>query len=293
MKLKTSTVFALTTLIFLQYGCQEKKALQEVEIPDAIIFEKARKSVFPNPKTIKTNSGPFQMEGLKYEYEDFKDFLDPENIYLHYAKHHLAHANNLNRILLNTPLEKRSIEVVLASTDAEHPLLKNYSGGYYNHNIYWRSITKDTDGKPSAELLAMINRDFGSIGGFKEKFTQMANQQLGSGWLWLMYTPEKLSLVSTANEDNPLMPMYKVAGIPILAIDLWEHAYYPTHKNNRKEYIDRFVTHINWVEMNRLVAPAVEEVPTVETTATTAVKKPVARPKPITVPKPDTTGTNQ
>lgn len=289
MKLHAIPFFVLTSLIVLSSSCQEKKELQEVQIPDAIIFKKEKKSAFPNPKTIKTNSGPFQMEGLKYQYEDFKDFLEPENIYLHYAKHHLAYANNLNRTLIGTPLEKRSIEIVLGSTDVEHPLLKSYSGGYYNHNIYWKSICKETDSKPSPELVAMINRDFGSLDGFKEKFKQLANQQIGSGWVWLMFSTDKLTLISTPNEDNPLMPMYKVAGVPILAIDLWEHAYYPTHNNNRKEYIDRFVEHINWNEMSRLVAPPIEVVPTTETTATAPPKKPVARPKPVTTPKPDTT----
>lgn len=288
MKLTASSIFALSSLIILQYSCQEKKVLQEVEIPDAVIFKKEPKSIFPSSKSIKTNTGPFQMEGLKSQYEDFKDFLDPENIYLHYAKHHLGYANNLNRTLLNSPLEKRSIEVILQNTDVEHPLLKNYSGGFYNHNVYWKSITKETDTKPSAELLSMINRDFGSLTGFKEKFTQLANQQMGSGWVWVMFSNDKLILVSTPNEDNPLMPMYKVPGIPILAIDLWEHAYYPTHKNNRKEYIDRFVEHINWTEMSRLIAPPVESDPTVEKSATAAPKKPV-QPKPIIAPKADNT----
>ncbi|MBW3519616.1 superoxide dismutase [Flavobacterium sp. NKUCC04_CG] len=290
MKLKAIPVFVLTSFVILSTSCQEKKELQEVQIPDAIIFQKEAKSVFPNPKTIKTTTGPFQMEGLKYQYEDFKDFLDPENIYLHYAKHHLGYAHNLNRTLIGTPLEKRSIEIVLGSTDIEHPLLKSYSGGYYNHNIYWKSICKETDSKPSAELLTLINRDFGSLDGFKEKFKQLANQQIGSGWAWVMFSNDKLILLSTPNEDNPLMPMYKVAGIPILAIDLWEHAYYPTHKNNKKEYIDRFVEHINWAEMSRLIAPAAEVVPTTETIETTVPKKPAARPKPATaVPNPDAT----
>ncbi len=288
MKLKGIPIFVLTSLLVLSTSCQEKKELQEVQIPDAIIFKKEAKSVFPNPKTIKTTTGPFQMEGLKYQYEDFKDFLDPENIYLHYAKHHLGYANNLNRTLIGTPLEKRSIEVVLGSTDTEHPLLKSYSGGYYNHNVYWKSICKDTNSKLSPELTVLINRDFGSLAAFKDKFTQMANQHIGSGWVWVMFSNDKLLLISTPNEDNPLMPMYNIAGIPILAIDLWEHAYYPTHKNNKKEYIDRFVEHINWSEMSRLIAPPIETVPITETTATTAAKKPVARPKPAVVPKTDT-----
>lgn len=246
---KNRSLLYLAFATALLVSCQEKKELQEVQIPDASIFKTDEASNLSDPNGVKTNGGPFAMPGLSFQYNDLAPFLSAENIELHYAKHHLGYANNLNKAVGGTPLEKQTIEQILAELDVENSFLRNNAGGYYNHNLYWRTLSAKTASKPNAELSQLINRDFGSLDQFKQKFSNAATAFFGSGWVWLVYSQGKLHIVSTQNQDNPLMKNSSVIGTPLLGIDLWEHAYYPTHKNNRKEYVNQYLMHLNWSEV--------------------------------------------
>lgn len=226
-------------------ACNKKTELFEVEIPERGTFENTSDIEFPNPAIVKTTQGPFEMEGLPYLYDQLIPFLSPDNVEIHYSKHHLGYANNLNKNILATQKEDHTLEELLRNLDPEDTKLRNNLGGFYNHNIYWKSITPKTNTIPSDALLSKISQDFGSMENFKSLFSKKAESVFGSGWVWLVKKNGKLDIVSTANQDTPLMPfMYQ--GYPLLALDLWEHAYYPSYQNDRNSYIKEFILHIDW-----------------------------------------------
>jgi Fe-Mn family superoxide dismutase len=141
------------------------------------------------------------------------------------------------------------IEEILAHV-LKYPVgIRNNAGGFYNHNLFWTFMSPNGGGKPSGELLKAIETDFGSFEAFKEKFTGAATTRFGSGWAWLINTGGKLAVTSTPNQDNPLMDIAEVKGTPILALDVWEHAYYLNYQNRRSDYISAFWNVVNWQEV--------------------------------------------
>lgn len=251
MKRNFLIISGLFSISGILSSCQQKQDLIEVEVPQREVFQTVEKSKFNNPAIVKTTQGPFEMEGLPYLYDNLIPFLLPENIELHYSKHHLGYANNLNNLILNTPLEKKSIEEILQSLDLNNRSLRNNAGGFYNHNLYWKILTPKTNLSPGQALTAKINRDFGSVAQFKDRFKKEANQVFSSGWVWLVSNYGKLEIQTTQNQDNPLMPLPN-RGTPLIGIDLWEHAYYPTYKHNKNEYITNFLEHIDWNYVDKI-----------------------------------------
>jgi Fe-Mn family superoxide dismutase len=165
----------------------------------------------------------------------------------HYSKHYLKYINELNKAIKGTPLETKKIEDILATLDMENKAVRNNGGGFYNHTLYWEIMAPNAGGEPKGALLEAINKDFGSFENFKTQFTEAATKQFGSGWAWLVVDKTgKLVVGSTPNQDNPLMPNVGIAGKPILAIDVWEHAYYLHYLNKRPDYITAFYNVINW-----------------------------------------------
>jgi superoxide dismutase, Fe-Mn family len=130
--------------------------------------------------------------------------------------------------------------------------VRNNGGGFYNHNLFWKVIGPDGNGKPKGDLLTAIEKDFGSFESFKEEFNNAAATRFGSGWAWLVKQPGgKLVVSSTPNQDNPLMDVVEVKGTPILGLDVWEHAYYLHYQNRRPEYIQAFWNVVNWDEVSK------------------------------------------
>jgi Fe-Mn family superoxide dismutase len=143
-------------------------------------------------------------------------------------------------------MENLSIEELLKSV-SKYPLaIRNNGGGYYNHNLYWKFMKPKGGGQPTGPLLDAIKKSFGSFDDFRKQFTSAATTRFGSGWAWLVKTPSGLVVTSTPNQDNPLMDIAEVKGVPILTIDVWEHAYYLKYQNRRPEYIEAFWNVINW-----------------------------------------------
>jgi superoxide dismutase, Fe-Mn family len=233
----------------LFFSCQKKEEMIEVDVPtrDSIAVETTEGS----PKEIQANEGAFKMLGLKYGYADLEPYMDAKTIETHYGKHHLGYCNKLNDAVKGTPMETMSIEQILQGLDLENKALRNNAGGYYNHNLFWDIIGKNKGGNPTGQINDLIVRDFQSFDAFKTAFKKAGTDVFGSGWVWLILKDNgTLAITTTANQDNPLMPNAAEKGLPILGMDVWEHAYYLKYKNNRADYIDNFFKLIDWEQVN-------------------------------------------
>jgi Fe-Mn family superoxide dismutase len=172
---------------------------------------------------------------------------------IHHDKHHGGYTKKLNAAIEGTPEEKKSIDDILAELDPTNKAVRNNGGGFYNHKLFWEVMSPDGGGKPSGEVAEAIDRDFGSYDEFKDQFSKAAAGRFGSGWAWLtVHNGGNLEISSTPNQDNPLMPFVSSAGEPILALDVWEHAYYLKYQNKRPDYIAAFFNVINWGKVNEL-----------------------------------------
>jgi len=193
----------------------------------------------------------FKLPQLPYAYDSLEPFIDARTMEIHHSKHHAAYTNNLNTLITGTGAENLSIEEIMAHV-SEYPVgVRNNSGGFYNHNLFWKMMSPKGGGKPTGDLLKAIEKDFGSFEAFREKFSTAAATRFGSGWAWLVLTDGKLVVTSTPNQDNSLMDIAEIKGIPILTLDVWEHAYYLNYQNRRPEYIEAFWHLVNWEEVEK------------------------------------------
>ncbi len=252
---KTSLTILCFSLLFSIFSCNRKKLTEVVEVPLPTAEQKAALS---HPDEAKADPGAFQLIELPYEYDALAPNIDARTMELHFSKHYLTYTNNLNKLVAGTELESLSIEEILKKLDMSNAPLRNNAGGFYNHNVFWESMAPKAGGQPQDTLAQAINRDFGSFDNFKIAFTDAAEKQFGSGWAWLVVDKsKKLQITSTPNQDNPLMPQAAVPGTPILALDLWEHAYYLNYQYKRKKYIDAFFNVINWKKVNEKYEDAI------------------------------------
>ena len=193
----------------------------------------------------------FELPKLNYAFDALEPNIDAKTMEIHYGKHHNGYTNNLNNIISGTENEGKSIEEILKSLDLNNSGLRNNGGGYYNHNLFWEIMGPNSGGNPAGEIGESINSNFGSFENFKDEFSKAAATRFGSGWAWLCaHTDGKLEICSTANQDNPIMPN-GCGGVPILCLDVWEHAYYLNYQNRRPDYINAFFNVINWEEVNK------------------------------------------
>jgi superoxide dismutase, Fe-Mn family len=237
----------LYSLLLLSLSCNRKKLTEVVEVP---LPSSSEKVILGHPEDVKAEPGAFSLMLLPYPYDALSPHIDALTMEIHYSKHYLTYTNNLNAALKGTELQQFTIEEILRRSDVNNAFLRNNAGGYYNHNIYWESMGPKAGGIPKDELLQAIEADFGSFEEFRVVFTEAAEKQFGSGWAWLVLDRnKKLQVTSTPNQDNPLMPQASVPGTPILALDVWEHAYYLNYQYKRRRYIDAFFKVINWTKV--------------------------------------------
>jgi len=190
---------------------------------------------------------PFLLPELPYPHQALEPHIDTRTMEIHHGKHHAAYTNNLNVAIKDKPQENQTIEEILKNLDMSNMPLRNNGGGYYNHCMFWDMMSPHGGGNPNGSLGEAILRDFESLDVFKEKFTQAAISRFGSGWAWLCVHPGgKLEICSTPNQDNPLMPNTGCGGMPVIGLDVWEHAYYLLYQNRRPDYISGFFNVINW-----------------------------------------------
>lgn len=189
----------------------------------------------------------FELPQLDYAHDALEPHVDARTMEIHHGKHHQGYTNNLNAAIAGSAMEGASIETILADLDLNNGAVRNNGGGFYNHNLFWKSMAPNGGGTPSGDLAAAIDASFGSFDAFKETFSKAAATRFGSGWAWLcVHKGGKVEVCSTPNQDNPLMPGIGCGGFPILGLDVWEHAYYLNYQNRRPDYVNAFFNVINW-----------------------------------------------
>ena len=199
-----------------------------------------------------------RLSDLPYPYDALEPYIDARTMEIHHSKHHAAYVAKLNAAVEGrTDLEGESIEELLAghaSLPAEiRQAVINHGGGHVNHTFFWTILGPNKGGEPTGDLADAISDTFGSFATFKERFSNVAASRFGSGWAWLTVDPEEgLQVGSTGNQDSPLMS----GSIPILGLDVWEHAYYLKYQNRRPEYVDAWWNVVNWEEVGRLFKQA-------------------------------------
>ncbi|WP_298395977.1 superoxide dismutase [Flavobacterium sp.] len=198
----------------------------------------------------------FELPQLPYAYDALEPHIDARTMEIHHSKHHNAYTTNLNAAIAGTDLEGKSIEEILKNLDMTKAAVRNNGGGFYNHNLFWTVMSPNGGGLPTGDLAAAIEKDLGSFDEFKAAFAKAGATQFGSGWAWLCVKDGKLEVCGTPNQDNTLMPGVGCGGIPILGMDVWEHAYYLNYQNRRPDYIEAFFNVINWDEVSRRYAEA-------------------------------------
>lgn len=197
----------------------------------------------------------FKLPDLPYAHDALEPHIDARTMEIHHGKHHAGYTSKLNAAIEGTDLEGKSIEEILTSGTLSAGV-RNNGGGFYNHTIFWNVMSPNGGGAPSGDLAAAIDRDFGSLEGFKEAFSNAAATRFGSGWAWLCVNDGKLEVCSTANQDNPIMNGVGCGGTPILGIDVWEHAYYLNYQNRRPDYINAFFNVVDWAKVSENLAAA-------------------------------------
>jgi len=194
----------------------------------------------------------FTQPELPYAYNALEPYIDAQTMEIHYSKHHAGYVKNLNAAAEGTDYAKMDIDKLVFSITNETPAgVRNNAGGVWNHTFFWASMAPNAGGEPAGEIGKAIVAKWGTFDAFKAEFKKAALGQFGSGWAWLVINNGNLEIVSTANQDNPLMPVCSVKGTPLLALDVWEHAYYLKYQNKRGDYIDNFWFVVNWPEVEK------------------------------------------
>lgn len=195
----------------------------------------------------------YTLPELPYAYDALEPYLDKETMKIHHDKHHQTYINKLNAGLKdNEQLASMPIEQLLQNLsdlpEDVQTIVRNNGGGHYNHSIFWKMLTPNFDSQPSEVLLASINEAFGSYDQFKQAFTDAALSIFGSGWTWLVKgNDDLLNIVTTKNQNSPQANQQ----LPLLGLDVWEHAYYIKYQNRRPEYVDAFWHIVNWDEVSK------------------------------------------
>lgn len=191
-------------------------------------------------------NGEFVLPELPYAYNALEPYMDARTMELHYSKHHAAYTEKFNAAVKEAGLNGKTAVEILSEVSKYSPAIRNNGGGFLNHKWFWNMLAPATGKQPSQELLDALNKDFGSLDAFKEKFSAAAKSVFGSGWAWLIADGDKLKVTTTGNQDSPIMDIAAEKGFPLLCIDVWEHAYYLKYQNRRAEFIDAFWNVANW-----------------------------------------------
>ena len=196
----------------------------------------------------------FELPALPYANDALEPHIDARTMEIHHGKHHNGYTNKLNAAIAGTDLEGKSIEDILANVSQYSAGVRNNGGGFYNHSLFWTSMSASGGGEPSdrMNIKKAIDRDFGSFENFKKEFAAAAGTRFGSGWAWLCVdSNDKLFICSTPNQDNPLMDVVPEDGKPVLGLDVWEHAYYLNYQNRRPDYVQAFFNVVDWATVSK------------------------------------------
>ncbi|MBL0072273.1 MAG: superoxide dismutase [Bacteroidetes bacterium] len=195
----------------------------------------------------------FKLPALPYAAAALEPYIDTQTMEIHHGKHHKAYVDNLNKALKGSGVTSDSLEDLMKNISKHGVAIRNNGGGHYNHSLFWKLMKPSGGGNPNGQIAEAINSSFGSFKIMQEQFNAAATSRFGSGWAWLIADIGKLSITSTPNQDNPLMDIAEVKGTPVLALDVWEHAYYLKYQNKRADYVNAFWNVVNWDEVNILL----------------------------------------
>jgi Fe-Mn family superoxide dismutase len=196
----------------------------------------------------KTNT--YEFKALPYAYDALEPYIDKLTVEIHYGKHQKVYFDNFITAIKGTQMESMDIIQILRNISKFPVAVRNNGGGYFNHTFYWEGMAASGGGIPTGNLAVAITKSFTSFDEFKKQFSDAGKTRFGSGWAWLcMNEKGKLFIISTPNQDNPFMDLTEQKGIPLLVLDVWEHAYYLKYQNKRADYIDAFWNVVNWTEV--------------------------------------------
>lgn len=192
----------------------------------------------------------YQLPELPYAYDALEPHIDKETMNIHHTKHHNTYVTNVNNALKgHDDLASKSVEELISDMEAIpediRTAVRNNGGGHANHTLFWQILSPNGGGQPTGALAEAIDKKFGGFDAFKEEFGKAATTRFGSGWAWLVLNNGELEVISTPNQDNPLME----GKTPLLGLDVWEHAYYLNYQNRRPDYISAFWNVVNWDEV--------------------------------------------
>jgi len=194
----------------------------------------------------------FIFEDLPYSFDALEPHIDALTMEIHYTRHHKAYYDKFIAAVTGTEMENLSLEALFARMSQFPTAVRNNGGGYFNHTLFWNVIGPNGGGEPKGELSKAITEAFGSFESLKTQFNEAAANRFGSGWAWLLVDADKkLKVCSSPNQDNPLMDLSECKGIPVLGLDVWEHAYYLKYQNKRPDYIQAFWNVVNWAQVEK------------------------------------------
>lgn len=234
------------TLRFLSLGALAALGLDRAAFAQGTASAAPAKDAAAKTPTVAPE--PYKLPDLPYAYNALEPHIDETTMRIHHYKHHQAYVDNLNKAIAKHPdLQKKSLEDLLANLSAVpedvRTAVRNHGGGHFNHSLFWRTLKGGGKTAPGGDLAAALQKDFGSLDTFRERFSTAAAGQFGSGWAWLVWAPSgKLEVVATPNQDTPLADGKK----PILGLDVWEHAYYLKYQNRRADYVAAFWNVVDW-----------------------------------------------
>ena len=195
----------------------------------------------------------FLLPELDYDYDALEPFFDAKTMEIHHLKHHASYLKKFNQAVEELDVNEKTPEEIFAEMSNYSDFVRNNGGGFYNHTLFWKLLTPNSYGIKDNNLKDGIIKYFGTLEQLKEEFTRIALRLFGSGWVWLIKKNNgELLIISTPNQDNPLMETSPINGYPILCLDIWEHAYYLKYQNNRAKYINAFWNIVNWEKVAEL-----------------------------------------
>lgn len=242
--MKNKTVLFLTVFTSM-ISCKKDTLVEVVDVPAAPIVAIEQKG--GKPSDLKAAQGAFELYVLPFSYQALEPHVDATTMELHYGKHLLPYVNALNKSIVGKKYESMEIVDILKNLNFSDVDVRNNAGAVYNHNFYFESIAPKAGGEPEGELLEAITRDFGSYDEFVRQFAETSVKLQGSGWTWLLSDKYgRLRIITTPNNDSPQTKGLGIVGIPLLNLDVWEHAYYLKFQNKKREYANTFFSVVNW-----------------------------------------------
>ncbi|MDA3911950.1 MAG: superoxide dismutase [Bacteroidales bacterium] len=235
-------ILIVPILIAVLLACQPANEKKNADISNQEVSESQDMNLTAND----LDEAMYAFNDLPYKADALEPFIDAKIMQLHYDKHHKGYYKKFLAAIDGTSANGLSPEQIFANVSNYSAATRNNAGGYYNHWMFWTNLTPEST-EMTDKLKAALLEDFGSVDNFKQSFSTAAKSHFGSGWAWLIVLPgNHLAVVSTPNQDNPLMNVVPEQGIPILTIDVWEHAYYLQYENRRAEYVDNFWKIVDW-----------------------------------------------